>query len=224
MSTDTGDSATKTQFGHGRDGVIFSGYKRAWVILETRGIPVSTSEHVDVIDAGFCGHSVPLTYRREAEAVCGQGAAHARMPGEACVCGFYALKDREAIERFRFAGAGSELGGVSSAVLSVRFHGDVIEGEAGWRAGRQTVTNCELSNVCGWCSRKAVYVVGGEMWHPTLNGALLWGESACAECARTHGVTRPLTISDLSGLLGLDVGWALGQPAVVPRESGRFIN
>lgn len=178
------------------------GYKRAYLVVEfTRPTPGGPEV---AVDAGFRSHASDVLYRADDAALCLEGGDH-RPPEPGCRCGFYSLKDRRAVERWRFTGAFFRSHPGSSAVLEVGPYGElVIEGTEGFRASRQQVFAAYLDPRCRFCGRKAVTTVAAGPCQRTLSRNLYAAESACQSCAERFPAGRRLSLSQLTALLGTE--------------------
>jgi hypothetical protein len=128
-------------------------------------------------------------YDVESIAICQLGMDH-RVPAWSCTCGFYAMKDREALLE-----SWGEARLSHWAVLTVELYGRVIEHERGWRSARQTVVEAAWEDHCHRCGQARATGFGFVKDRP---GPLV---PLCPEC----GGKALLTVSEVSGRLGTDV-------------------
>lgn len=172
--------------------------------FKTAKLEVLVDAEGELAGARFVGLAHPVPYQTQGRATCAAGKKHTA-PEEGCKCGFYSLKDREAIMEGRFPGAFLSAGDV---LLEVWLWGTVLESEAGYRSSQQQVAGVELSPVCGLegCGRGGVrLIVAEEIAAYDVGGSWRGVIVRCPEHSRRHAEAKVAEISGLAGLLGVEV-------------------
>lgn len=178
-------------------GVSFVGYKHAGVTfrptptgLVVGFVPLVSMHHIYGTDDAAYTPKCEATHIGGVEPVdCGE-----------LRCGFHALADPDQIRRLDYSGsaAASAMRDVV-ALLQVELYGTVVEGETGFRGGRQVVRHVTVPRRCFRCRRRTV-----AMNPPTQSFAL--ASPAC----RAHMATGAVTLAELSEATG--VPFVLGEP------------
>lgn len=158
---------------------------------------VARIEDGQIADVAFQSLNQPNLFRVVAEAHC-RYHPH-RPPADGCTCGFYALSDRDRIVRGDYRGHKWVL---NSVILQVRMTGDVIEGEAGYRAERQTVVCVELPEKCRYpeCDRHAGVMRAETVAHAiTPEGKWVPLLAVCRAHVADHLAFHPSALESVSG-------------------------
>lgn len=175
----------------------FIGYKHAQLVvnaspgsLEVRFLPlVAHRVPYGVEAAAFTRSCEPLHYAGVAPVECGVG-----------YCGFHALSNRQAIRTLSYSGAESAaVMRDSTVLLEVALFGTVVEGETGYRGGRQLVRRVTLPKRCHRCRHRTVAV----------NPSAFEDQVAVTACER-HAEPNAVTLAELSAASG--VAFELGEP------------
>lgn len=138
-----------------------------------------------------------MTYRADDWAKCGRweawGDTHPA-PVVDCTCGFYAMRDREAVE---------PVGGI--AVLEVELSGRVIRHERGYRAERQRVMSVAVDRLCwGWLENGCTAEPVG----------LSYRRAQVVPTCQEHSEGRSASLLEVAGVLGTEVRWGEAPPTV----------
>ncbi len=189
----------------------FIGFKRAYVALNR-----SRVSH-EIVSAAFNAYVRSATYGSVAVASCGKDPNHIP-PVASCMCGFYALKDRDAIERGRFSGATFSNSSSASVLLEVELFGsNVIEGVDGFRASSQQVRSVELPASCRRCGSQACWIVLGQLNYSGEDHDIFDVRYLCNGCVAEQNVedSKKLSAQQLSAMLGVTCRFTIFVPTSV---------
>lgn len=185
--------------------------------------PFTAHRHLNLVGAvrddrvtavAFSALTSVSIFGAKATAVCIYGGDH-KAPGETCACGFYALSDRDRIRSGQYSGFRHN---PETALATVEFSGDVIEGSKGFRAECQRVRDVEVWGVCQVrrnCRRRTemfitdnlvLAQVMDQQWRPLV-----------ASCAR-HAAGVPAVSLPEAELLA-DVTFSPGRPVLRAQSS-----